>query len=407
MRYTPERWRRLVGVIALVATGLVFVTTRFNYGDSDFAIFYLAGTRLAHGISPYESISGAAWLRCAYTCALQHGFFSAPILAQLFSLISRMPYGVAYGVWSLVNVGMLLGGAWCLRRIMPQLQAWGWWLYLLVVVNPISVWGIMLGQFDALVFLGIMVTWLALERQRGFLAGLAAVSGVVLPQIALGAIFMFCCTYKGQRRLLVLGGLVGTLVLGCFELLTMRSYLFSFWASDQFFMRHVLPYELDLPSIVGLVVYLPQAVPDFRIWFYAILGVGFLAEGGWYYLSRQQLGIPVGRQRIVLGGLGFWLWLTPFEHTNDMIWFLPLLFWVGVQAPGFTSRVSGWLLAILTPFLLTLTLQPTVVNEAWFTLSMVLTMAGWTLVVMRSYPHEKVGRELANGMVAIPNPTSP
>ena len=255
-----------VGLLLLVQLAFCWSShSRSLAGDADMRAFYAAGHIVAAG-------QGASLYRLDWQHQVQDGIFAgpAPMLpflypafsALFFVPLSRMPYPLAFSVFWLLNGGVLALTAILLHTRLPGLRR----LHPLLVVCgfaclfPVSIaWT--QGQISFLLLLIYTLSYLLLEAQRPFLAGLVAALALAKFQTALPVALLFLC-WRVHR--FVAGVLCGAISLGavslaiagwsgCLEYLSMLSrignatLLHASAAKQQYGM-----FAGDMPNLHGL-----------------------------------------------------------------------------------------------------------------------------------------------------------
>jgi hypothetical protein len=324
---------------------------------SDFSTFYEAGARLAEGIDPYSALSTAAWLHCIDQCSITNGFLSPPFVAQLLVPISKVNYVVACAAWALLGIAFMVAGGWCMCRVRsPQgrLTLLG---AALIVANPVTVWGLLLGQFDALEFACCMGAWLALERKRGVWAGLLLAGAAIKPQIA-GPFVLFVLLVYRQQWLPLVTGLAasfGALIL--IEVLTVPGLVGPFFHANGLMGGTLLSKQPDLVSVVQLFKFVQfnHSLSDAVV--VGLTAFGIVCCLIAYWLLRGAAKSQEGRFWLISVLTFAWVLLTPYDHSNDMVLMLPLLTW-GVFYLRAHEWTGAWLIvAVALPILTALYVQ--------------------------------------------------
>ena len=190
-----------------------------DIGRSDFTSTYVGATLLreGHGPSMYEQA-----LQTPLHSQLDpagHGanlpFVNPPLAAAMALPVTFLAPSIAYRVWGLLQLAMLIGGLWLAVRAapgrervrVPELAA-----IVLLSLACMGTWSLLIqGQWDGVSALGLGAAYASLRRGRPVAGGviLAVTSLIAKPQIALGlAAFMI-----GRRdRRLILGGIAGGVV---------------------------------------------------------------------------------------------------------------------------------------------------------------------------------------------------
>ena len=116
--------------VALAAAGLVLILTQSPGSrlSSDFTINYSAGVLVREGklSAPYDQAElGAVMRRVAPNGAIDPGLpFSVPLAAALpYALLSLLPIEVAFRLWQLVTIALLLIAVVLLQRATPTLPS--------------------------------------------------------------------------------------------------------------------------------------------------------------------------------------------------------------------------------------------------------------------------------------------
>jgi hypothetical protein len=120
----------LAVVVALAAAGVIVVVTQSPASrlSSDFTINYSAGllVRQGHLAAPYQQAElGETMSRVAPDGAIDPRLpFSLPLVAALpYAALSLLPIEVAFRLWQLITVALLLVAVVCLQRAAPTLPS--------------------------------------------------------------------------------------------------------------------------------------------------------------------------------------------------------------------------------------------------------------------------------------------
>ena len=152
-----------------------------------------------------------------------------PQAAALFAPFSRWSYKTALLAWSLVTIvlyALIVWSAW--RRVCAQLPDRG--LMLAAAAGFMPFWNLVLnGQMSIVILFAFWLGWLALERNRSFLAGAAFGLLALKPQfgIPLAAIVLAC----GEWRILV-GALTSVIAQSAVVWLMLGSSVFYDFAAS-------------------------------------------------------------------------------------------------------------------------------------------------------------------------------
>ena len=180
---------------------------RMSRGYADFSNFYTAGKILQRG-------QGGRLYDLGFQNQVQSEFSEAsalrnralpymrpPFEAPLFVPLCYLPFARAYAVWVLFSIFLVGATAAHLRARMPGLAATPWWAYypLCFSFYPI-VFGLILGQDAALVFLLFGLVMVSLLEGRDFQAGCWLGLALIKFQLVLPLILILCL--KKQFRTL-------------------------------------------------------------------------------------------------------------------------------------------------------------------------------------------------------------
>lgn len=113
----------------------------------------------------------SALIGCTARRGTTHTLVYPPLVAVWASGLSHLPYPPAYGVWSGLGVAFIAAGSNFTQQVCPVQPGHCVLVYVLCLLNPLSIWGIMLGPFDAFIFACWKVAWWAVKKGHGNLAG--------------------------------------------------------------------------------------------------------------------------------------------------------------------------------------------------------------------------------------------
>lgn len=318
---------------------------------SDYAVFYRAGALLAAGHNPYLPFSISSLIGCTTHCGRTHTFVYPPLVAVWFSGLSHVPYGLAYGLWSALGAAFIVTGSYFIQQIWPVQPRHRVLVYLLCLINPISIWGVVLGQFDAFIFACWMFAWWAAKKGHGRLAGASIALTLVKPQVGIILPFVLIVAYRQQAKK-VLTGLVATVLgMGLLQLALAGSLMVGFVHAEFGFEHTILVRQPDLVSVAALLGLIPALNSSSleSLALDACAAVGVLACFAWYW--RYRSGESGLSECFWMSSLlvGLWLLFTPYDHPNDLILLIPLAYWVMRSTSDSFWRGPGGVLAILTP----------------------------------------------------------
>ncbi len=388
-----SRWPRiLVLAISLVCsvglgiTALIHLIPPRPYGIADdFRVFYAAATMLARGRSPYS----AGALRAAEQVVWHYGHLQAnldlyaylPVTATVLEPLTKVPFWVAYTLYTLVGLGV--------ASLVVSLVArdLGWRHDRILVAAVMSSWvgllGALSGNVDFVLLAsiggGMLLSW----RGQPLAAGLVLGVIWVKPDVAWPAAVFLALALWPQRGL-VLRFAAGFASTSTVCLLVGVGRMGEWWAAVVEFGHTIAGGQYDLAGLPSLAAAAPRSwglspgllQPSTL----AVLALGLLAMLGlavWMLTSPDWSRVTVvGRVTWAVAlGMGVWLVVTPYAHTNDdlLLVFL-LMLTVGRDA----HRVHGlglWLsLAVVTLLLL---VWPSGVVPWGVALMVLLVTAAW------------------------------
>jgi hypothetical protein len=175
--------------VALAAAGLIAILTQSQASrlSSDFTINYSAGVliRQGHLAAPYDQAAlGEMMRRVAPDGAIEPGLpFSLPLAAGLpYAALSLLPFEVAFRLWQLVTVTLLLIALLLLQRALP-LPRGAQGLAMLGLLAAVPTWATLTeGQPTAWLFLGGAMVVMALRSDSVALSAGAGMMLAVKPQ---------------------------------------------------------------------------------------------------------------------------------------------------------------------------------------------------------------------------------
>jgi len=185
------------------------VRGRVQKGDPDFTAFYTAGKILREGQAAQlyrGATQNAVQWEFATDTDIRRGplpYICPPFEALIFVPLTFLPYGEAFVLWNLVNLGLLVAIAWWLRRASgsgAEFPLWDWVLALLAFF-PVFI-NFLQGQDAILLLLFFVLGFRALDRNAEFAAGCWFGLGVFKFHFVIPLV-MILALWKGQR--LVLG----------------------------------------------------------------------------------------------------------------------------------------------------------------------------------------------------------
>ena len=169
---------------------------------TDFLHFYTLGNIALqrHGDLLYDMQAQAALLQKLVPDAAGNVYVPlyGPQVSLLFTPLARMSYPAALTIWLLVNT--LIYGTCCylMWKHCANLRAQPWTVLIAALAFPGFFHLILWGQTSGLALLCFTLAFLALNKNRPYLAGLAMGSLIFKPQLGLAAavIFLFASEWK-------------------------------------------------------------------------------------------------------------------------------------------------------------------------------------------------------------------
>jgi glycosyl transferase family 87 len=256
-----------------------------------------------------------------------------PQVSLFFAPFSRLPYNWALAAWLSANVLIFAFSCYAVWRARPALHENRWTILILAIAFPGFFHLLAWGQTSGLALLCFTVAYLALQRDRRFLAGLAIGSLIFKPQLGVAAAVVFVCAREwkviagalaaGSVQLAAAGANYGTEVMRTYcrslrhigdvlPLLEPRLYqthsLRSFWS--MLLPWPYLAFALYLVSALGALVLAVRCwrsgatlevryaalllasvlvSPHLTVYDLVILAPAFLLLGEWALVQRESL----------------------------------------------------------------------------------------------------------------------
>jgi len=138
--------------------------------QEDFAVYYVLGQELRHGINPYTTDFTASARSSEFNIhAVRHGSEPPTFVALVCDPLSRLPVSTAYWLWQLTNLACLIAAVYLLIGPGSGIKPWnGLSLVALIALYPPVVTHIWMGQskLPALLLLVLVMRWIDRGRDR-------------------------------------------------------------------------------------------------------------------------------------------------------------------------------------------------------------------------------------------------
>ncbi len=345
-----------------------FVPGHSAAAASDFRVFYSAALVLLHGGSPYHQPALVAVeqhvRRSAFKPAPGANYAYLPLVAWLLIPLTLLPFWGAWGCFTMLGVAVTWWSVWALSKRLGWVRPW------LVATSVelvwITLWGFLLGQFDAVLLGALTAAILARWRGSSVLAGAVLSAAWIKPQLLLPAVPIIALSFWPARDHLarcVLAFLGATAALLALETWACPGLLLSWWRYLHAFSASVPAAQgHGLAGLIGLTSDLPQSwgISD------APTGALSVAVASIGALTAMVVAVHLARERAcghrrdrpaILAAIGFplgiWLLAGPYSHLNDLLLLFPLvLLVVGVDARNLKGPLawSAVLALVLVPF---------------------------------------------------------
>ncbi len=176
-------------------------------GYSDFAIYYCAGTMVRHGFGRQlydETIQFKVQREFSPDVSIRLAalpYNHPPFEALLFLPFAYLSYPLAFALWNLANLAMLVALPFLLRPHLPQLRDYSWplWGLASLAFFPIFV-ALLQGQDAILLLLLYALGFVCLKKNRDGIAGMWLALGLFKPHLVLP--FVLLLLVQGKKKLL-------------------------------------------------------------------------------------------------------------------------------------------------------------------------------------------------------------
>src|SRR5258708_254765 len=315
---------------------------RMSRGYADFSNFYTAGKILQRGQGErlYDlGFQNQVQSEFSEASALRNRalpYMRPPFEAPLVVPLCYLPFPRAYAVWVLFSIFLVGATVAYLRARIPGLTATPWWAYypLCFSFYPI-VFGLILGQDAALVFLLFGLVTVKLLEGRDFQAGCWL--GLILIKFQLVLPLVFILFLKKQFRTLAGFSLVAALLTSLSTWVVgwkaMEAYPEYLWRLNEKGSAAAI-YPSVMPSLRGLVQGWTdplQPIPRLEV-ITAVLSLAVLV-----WAARQWHARAARASRTYLGGLAIVFLATLLAGYHEFGYDLSLLFPIALLAAS-----AGW-----------------------------------------------------------------
>lgn len=164
------------------------------WGPGDFPAFYTAGHIIRDG-NVHRLYDFGLQARVQQAFLLPFGWTFAggllpynypPFFALIFVPLSYLSLTSAFQVWSLINILLVLASTGLLLRLQGRCSRRDFVTAGLIVLSFFPVFrGLYNGQTNFLILFAVTLTYLALKRDRDYLAGAALALGLIKPQLVI------------------------------------------------------------------------------------------------------------------------------------------------------------------------------------------------------------------------------
>lgn len=286
------------GVIVIHALVVWNARALILKGYPDFTIYYTAGTMIRQGMGHdlYNNVTQfVVQQQFAPQVATRLGalpFNHPPFEALLFVPLAYFPYRVAYLLWTLVNLGMLISLPVLLRPYVPilaRLPSFGWTTAGLAFF-PIF-FALLQGQDAILLAFLYGLAFVALKKQRLALAGAWLACGLFKFHLVLPFLSLLLIQQRTvEQRKKILGGFVavGALLslisfatVGRRELIVYPHYVLGLEAT----MAKGAIMPSDMPNLRGILYLMASQMPHLDILVLS-LSAGLFLVAAWSLRSR-------------------------------------------------------------------------------------------------------------------------
>lgn len=334
MFFTPKRLRLYLGALLVLQvctllSGLALLRTlRGHY--IDFRSFYTAGYMLrTHQAALLYDYATEQRLQSALVSPAPRALpmMSPPFAALVFVPLSRLSFSAAHLVWSAINLVLLLACVPLLKPFLPTLSArWRPAPGLLFLSFLPAAIALLMGQLSVLLLLLYCACFVALRRDRNFLAGVILSLALIKFQIALpvALLFLLWRQWRFIAGFLTGGAILTALSIWILGLTAFSSYLHSlYWMTRTVsgdpatqLQFGILPHQM--PNLYGLLFFLARGAG----WSHLLILATSLALFVWTLRQRPSLPLALLTAMLVSYHLFFYdltLLLLPLSLLADQL----------------------------------------------------------------------------------------
>jgi hypothetical protein len=281
-------------------------------------------------------------------------FAYLPVIAWLLIPFTSLSFWAAFATFAALSLVLTVAFMWLLARRLGWSAPW-----LPALTSPllwVSVWGLLLGQFDGILLAGMIGSILLRLRGRTLASGAVLAAVWLKPQLLLPAVPLLALScWPDRRRLLhVLGGFgIVSVALLLLEQVATPGLLMPWWRYLHEFAADVPNAQFGLAGLTGLVSDLPRSwhSSDAVTGVFALLAAGtgtlLAAAVALRFAHRRAHSTASDDEGVVLAvmlPLAIWLLVTPYSHLNDVVLLFPLLMVIAGRDGARLSHWTGWAL---------------------------------------------------------------
>lgn len=395
-----------VAALTILAAGGVALRNLFR-GERpppvDFAAFWAAGELNLRGRDPYEAKAvRASQQRIGLNADAAVMMWNPPWMLTLVMPFALLPFGPAYGLWALVQIGLVLLAAELLWRGFAPADAERrarharrrWVAYLLALTFVPTTYLVGIGQTTAVLLAGVAGFLVLARNSRPLLAGAAVAVTAAKPHLLTvfaAWLLLDALRSRAGRRVVLGGALVGAAA--CVPPTLANP---GVWGQ----YRHALaaPPDEDHVGVANWATpvvanWVRGAVPGRPFWAQFLPAAAAVGAFAAWHLSRGRAHTDAERRAILPWAVGLSLLVAPYgAWAFDLVLLLvpilaaaaraadapnPAAVWVGV----------GWLAAVNAAVLVMMLQVASSERYVWVTPTVLLGAAAVARLAARPTPH--------------------